>query len=117
MSFGFFARGQISRLFCYTAPAHYRLSETARLFYALSFETANYKRSYLFYMNTDNDFAIPLTRGRKGDEQENENTSDTLEDVARDEQEFLHERLRRELKREPSEEEINEYVRQHTEGY
>ncbi len=68
-------------------------------------------------MNTDNDLATPPTRVRNGGKQQKENTNDTLEDLARDEQEFLHERLRRELKREPSEEEINEYVRQHTEGY
>ena len=41
----------------------------------------------------------------------------SLEDVARKEQEFLRERLRDELQREPSEEELNEYQRQHTEGY
>lgn len=40
-----------------------------------------------------------------------------LEDVARTEHEYLHERLRKELGREPTEEELDEWLRQHTEGY
>jgi hypothetical protein len=40
-----------------------------------------------------------------------------LEDVAQSEHEYLHERLRAELGREPSEEELNEWLREHTEGY
>ena len=44
-------------------------------------------------------------------------SADDLLAAAREEQEFLRERLRAELKREPSEEELDEYVRQHTEGY
>ena len=46
-----------------------------------------------------------------------EEGDDSLEEVARKEQEFLRQQLREELKREPSEEELNEYERQHTEGY
>ncbi len=46
-----------------------------------------------------------------------EDSNDSLEDAARDEQEYLRQRLRDELKREPSEEEMNEWLRQHTEGY
>ncbi|MCP9495124.1 MAG: hypothetical protein MSG64_11810 [Pyrinomonadaceae bacterium MAG19_C2-C3] len=42
---------------------------------------------------------------------------ESLADVVRDEQELPRERLRQELKREPSEEEVNEWLRQHTEGY
>ena len=41
----------------------------------------------------------------------------TLEDTARQERDYLRARLRDELKREPSEEELNEWLRQHTEGY
>ena len=40
-----------------------------------------------------------------------------LGDAARAEHEFLHERLRQELGREPTEEELDEWLRQHTEGY
>lgn len=40
-----------------------------------------------------------------------------LEEVAETEHEYLHERLRQELGREPSEEELDDWLRQHTEGY
>jgi len=40
-----------------------------------------------------------------------------LKDVARSEHEYLHERLRSELGREPTEAELDEWLRQHTEGY
>jgi len=42
---------------------------------------------------------------------------DSLEDAARKERDYMRERLRAELKREPTEEELNEWLRQHTEGY
>jgi len=40
-----------------------------------------------------------------------------LNDVAENEHEYLHDRLRQELGREPTEEELDEWLRQHTEGY
>ena len=40
-----------------------------------------------------------------------------LEDVAQSEHEYLHERLRDDLGREPTEEELDDWLRQHTEGY
>lgn len=40
-----------------------------------------------------------------------------LSEAARAEHEFLHERLRQYLGREPTEEELDEWLRQHTEGY
>jgi hypothetical protein len=40
-----------------------------------------------------------------------------LEDVARAEREYVRQRLRAELGREPTEEEVDEWLRQHTEGY
>jgi hypothetical protein len=43
--------------------------------------------------------------------------SPELEDVAESEHEYLHERLRAELGREPTEAEIDEWLREHTEGY
>jgi len=41
----------------------------------------------------------------------------TLEDAAEHEHEYLRRRLRDELGREPTEEELNEWLREHTEGY
>ncbi|MFN2455082.1 MAG: hypothetical protein ABR577_12760 [Pyrinomonadaceae bacterium] len=41
----------------------------------------------------------------------------TLEDAAQHEQDYLRQRLRDELKREPTETELNDWLRQHTEGY
>ncbi len=43
--------------------------------------------------------------------------SSELKEVAQTEHEYLHERLRAELGREPTAEELDEWLRQHTEGY
>ena len=51
-----------------------------------------------------------------GETEKVEQCSD-LNSVARTEHEYLHERLRVELGREPTEEELDEWLRQHTEGY
>lgn len=40
-----------------------------------------------------------------------------LEDAARAEREYVKERLREELQREPTEEEVDQWLREHTEGY
>jgi hypothetical protein len=40
-----------------------------------------------------------------------------LEEVAQREHDYLHQRLREDLGREPTEEELDEWLRQHTEGY
>jgi hypothetical protein len=40
-----------------------------------------------------------------------------LDDAAESEREYVRERLREELKREPTESELDEWLRQHTEGY
>lgn len=40
-----------------------------------------------------------------------------LEDVALSEHKYLHQRLQQDLGREPTEEELDEWLRQHTEGY
>ena len=45
------------------------------------------------------------------------NVEPELEEVARKEQEYVRGRLREELQREPTEEEMDEWLRQHTEGY
>jgi hypothetical protein len=52
----------------------------------------------------------------KDQEPETKDSSE-LTDVVREENEFLRERLRTELGREPSLEELDEWLRQHTEGY
>lgn len=43
--------------------------------------------------------------------------SSELAALASREHEYLHERLRAELGREPTEHELDEWLRQHTEGY
>ena len=48
---------------------------------------------------------------------EGNDESSELENAARAEQEFLQQRLREELGREASAEELDEWLRQHTEGY
>jgi hypothetical protein len=40
-----------------------------------------------------------------------------LDDAAESEREYVRQRLREELKREPTEGELDEWLRQHTEGY
>ena len=40
-----------------------------------------------------------------------------LEDAARDEREYVRQRLLEELGREPTQSELDEWLRQHTEGY
>ena len=40
-----------------------------------------------------------------------------LDDAARGEREYVRGRLREELQREPTESELDEWLRQHTEGY
>lgn len=53
-----------------------------------------------------------------GDEDNADDGADnSLDDAARNEGEYLRERLRDELGREPTEAELNEWLRQHTEGY
>jgi len=43
--------------------------------------------------------------------------SNKLEDVAQTEHDYLHQRLREDLGREPTEAELDDWLRQHTEGY
>ncbi len=42
---------------------------------------------------------------------------ETLDEIVRDEREYVRSRLREELQREPTEEEVDEWLRRHTEGY
>lgn len=41
----------------------------------------------------------------------------SLEEAARTEREYVRTRLREEWNREPTEDEVNEWMREHTEGY
>ncbi len=50
-------------------------------------------------------------------EEPTERTDDSLAEVAQKEKEYLRARLRAELGRDPSDEELNDWLRQHTEGY
>ena len=56
-------------------------------------------------MSTQDDKDEPIANGTE------------LGAVAENEHEYLHQRLREELGREPTEEELDEWLRQHTEGY
>ena len=51
------------------------------------------------------------------DESARPDDGDTLEDAARGERDYVRERLRAELGREPTEQELDEWLRDHTEGY
>jgi hypothetical protein len=62
-------------------------------------------------MNNDKETMEPM------DTPSEPNTNDSLQDAVRDEHEYLVKRLRDELQREPTEEELDEWLRQHTEGY
>jgi hypothetical protein len=59
---------------------------------------------------------IHIMNSEDGETKDAEQASE-LKDVARTEREYLHERLRSELGREPTEAELDEWLRQHTEGY
>jgi hypothetical protein len=49
--------------------------------------------------------------------EQEETDADGLEDAARSEREYVSRRLREELGREPTEQELDDWLRQHTEGY
>ena len=60
--------------------------------------------------------SLPESEGLDGPETEG-GADDSLEDAARKERDYMRERLRQQLDREPTEEELNDWLRQHTEGY
>jgi len=51
------------------------------------------------------------------EDEDNKDENAKLEDIAQSEHKYLHQRLWEDLGREPTEEELNEWLRQHTEGY
>ena len=53
----------------------------------------------------------------EGAEQQPDEAETPLDDAAESEREYVRQRLREELKREPTEGELDEWLRQHTEGY
>ena len=53
------------------------------------------------------------TNAKRGED----TTSNQLEEVAREEQEFVRQALREKLGRDPTEDELNEWLREHTESY
>ena len=57
------------------------------------------------------------TNDAEGTVPEAAGTDKQLEDVVKTEHEYLHQRLRDDLGREPTEEELDQWLRQHTEGY
>ena len=52
-----------------------------------------------------------------GEEATGERADEQLNDAARAEREYLRERLHAELGRAPTDEELDEWLREHTEGY
>jgi hypothetical protein len=64
------------------------------------------------------DYGFMLIQNTASEEAtEHEDSNAPLDDAARNEREYVGQRLREELKREPTEEEVDEWLRQHTEGY
>lgn len=53
----------------------------------------------------------------ENEKDETQEEASELGQVAETEHEYLHQRLREELGREPTEQELDEWLRQHTEGY
>lgn len=85
----------------------------------------NGQRKDFFYSHLQcKTFAAPVflrsdRASKETPESKDRDTDDnnSLDDAARAEHEYLRQRLRDELRREPTEEEMNEWLRNHTEGY
>jgi hypothetical protein len=69
-----------------------------------------------FTSSVDYSFML-IQKTASEDATEPEETNAPLEDAARNEREYVRQRLHDELKREPTEQEVDEWLRQHTEGY
>ena len=61
--------------------------------------------------------AFKLSDDAREETTEPDDADTALDDAAQSEREYVRERLREELKREPTEDELDEWLRQHTEGY
>ena len=66
---------------------------------------------------TNRDMAFELSHAAAEEAPEPDDADAPLDDAARSEREYVRQRLREELKREPTEDELDEWLRQHTEGY
>jgi hypothetical protein len=66
---------------------------------------------------TSRDIAFKLSEAVSEEAPEPGDADAPLDDAARSEREYVRQRLREELKREPTEHELDEWLRQHTEGY
>ena len=62
-------------------------------------------------------FGPSASSSEEADEPEDDAVDAPLDDAARGEREYVRRRLREELQREPTESELDEWLRQHTEGY
>ena len=65
----------------------------------------------------DSSESEPQGRTTEGREADETTGGDTLADAARDERKVAARRLRDDLNRDPTDAEIDEWLRQHTEGY
>jgi hypothetical protein len=63
------------------------------------------------------EMAFKLSDDAPEETTETDDAGAPLDDAAESEREYVRERLREELKREPTETELDEWLRQHTEGY
>ena len=61
--------------------------------------------------------ALAAGAGGAGEDDADKGSDDSLDEAARNEGEYLRGRLRDELGREPTEAELDQWLRQHTEGY
>ena len=77
------------------------------------------QRQTILLFTNHRSFVSALTELTASDEDgpETDNADSGLEDAARTERDYLRQRLRDELQREPTEQELDEWLRQHTEGY
>jgi len=65
----------------------------------------------------DSSESEPQAGAHQGPDTPETDGGDTLADAARDERQVAARRLREELNRDPTDQEIDEWLRQHTEGY
>jgi hypothetical protein len=66
---------------------------------------------------TSRDISARLSDAASEEVTEPDDADAPLDDAARSERDYVRQRLREELKREPTENELDEWLRQHTEGY
>jgi len=69
------------------------------------------------FSQINRDIAFKLAAVASEEPTEPDDGDASLDDAARGEREYVRERLREELKREPIDSELDEWLRQHTEGY